>query len=205
MKLFSPLVLVVRVIIYALLVFGMAQGILYDAGHPLDGSYFGEITFTEIGQETILFLLFGFYLFMGFQWRKIQPVSNLVSLFFLMSFIREFNFLIQKWIIPVLIVLAVFVFLFIRDFKKIKRASLTLFSVSATSWLIPGFLITYIFSRLMGRTEFWHLLYPDETYRLAKAAVEEGLELLGNTIMLIGSIEFLLYYLLEVRMKNEKL
>src|SRR5680860_44776 len=103
MKLYSPLFIVFRVVVYALMMFGIAEGIFYDAGHPLGESYFGEITFTEISQEIILFILFLFYLLIAFKWRKIQPVSNLVSLFFLMSFIREFNFLIEKWIFPVLI------------------------------------------------------------------------------------------------------
>jgi hypothetical protein len=66
-------------------------------------------------------------------------------------------------------------------------------------------LVTYIFSRLFGRSKFWRLLYSDESYRLAKAATEEGLELLGSVIMLIGAIEFLLFYLSEIRIKNEKL
>ena len=39
----------------------------------------------------------------------------------------------------------------------------------------------------------------------AKAATEEGIELLGITIMLIGAIEFLLFYWFEKRIKNEKL
>jgi hypothetical protein len=48
-------------------------------------------------------------------------------------------------------------------------------------------------------------LYNDESYRLAKAATEEGLELLGNVIMLIGAIEFLIYYFAKQKIKNEKL
>jgi hypothetical protein len=48
-------------------------------------------------------------------------------------------------------------------------------------------------------------LYSDESYRFAKAATEEGLELLGNVIMLIGAIEFLIYFLAEKSIKNEKL
>lgn len=194
MKLFSPLFIAIRVVLYALLLFGIAEAIFYDAAHPLEDGYFGEITFTEIGQEIILFILFCFYIFLGFKWREIQPVSNLVSLFFLMSFIREFNFLLEQWIYPVLLVLAIFIWLGTRDFKKIEQATIHFFSVPASSWLISGFLITFIFSRLFGRSKFWLLLYNDESYRLAKAATEEGIELLGNTIMLIGAVEFLLYY-----------
>lgn len=197
MKLYSPIFLFVRIIIYALIMFGISEAIFFDAAHPMEDGYFGEITLTEIGQEIILFALFLFYLAMGFKWRKIQAVSNLVSLFFLISFIREFNFLVDKWIYPVLVVAAIFVWLAVRDFKKIKAATVSFFSVPASSWLISGFLVTYIFSRLFGRSKFWRLLYPDESYRLAKAASEEGLELLGNTIMLIGAVEFLLFYIFE--------
>jgi hypothetical protein len=205
MKIYSPLFIAIRVVFYSLLIFGIAEGIYFDAAHPMEDGYFGEITFTEIGQEIILFVLFCFYMVLGFKWREIQPVSNLVSLFFLMSFIREFNFLVDKWIFPVLIVFAFLVWLFIRDFKKIKAATIQFFSISASSWFLSGFLITYIFSRLFGSSKFWKILYHDESYRLAKAATQEGLELLGDTIMLIGAIEFLIYYFALYRIKNEKL
>ncbi len=194
MKVNTPLLIVVRVIVYSLFVVGIAEGIFYDAGHPFGDSYFGEITFTEIGQEVILFCLFLFYLSFGYKWREIQPVSNVVSLFFLMSFIREFNFLIDGWIYPVLLVFAILIWLFVRDFKKIKKATILFFSVPASSWFLSGFLVTYIFSRLMGRSKFWKLLYHDESYRLAKAATEEGIELLGNTLLFISIVEFTLYY-----------
>jgi hypothetical protein len=205
MKIYSPLFIAIRVVFYSLLMFGIAEGIYFDAAHPMEDGYFGEITFTEIGQEIILFVLFCFYMVLGFKWREIQPVSNLVSLFFLMSFIREFNFLVDKWIFPVLIVFAFFVWLFVRDFKKIKAATIQFFSISASSWFLSGFLITYIFSRLFGSSKFWKILYHDESYRLAKAATQEGLELLGDTIMLIGAIEFLIYYFAVYKIKNEKL
>jgi hypothetical protein len=47
-------------------------------------------------------------------------------------------------------------------------------------------------------------MYSDESYRLAKAATEEGIELMGNVILLIGAIEFLIYYLAMKKIKNEK-
>ena len=183
--------------------FGIAEGIFYDAGHPIGNSYFSENTFTEIAQEIILFILFLSYLFLGFKWRKIQPISNIVSLFFLISFFREFNFLVISWIYPALIVLAILGWLVIRDFKKIKIATITFFNVPASSWFFSGFLVTYIFSRFLGRSKFWKLLYHDESYRLAKAATEEGIELLGDTLMLIGAAEFFIYYWVEKR-KNSK-
>ena len=203
MKIYSPLFIAIRVIVYSLLMFGIAEGIFYDAANPIGTSYFSENTFTEIGQEIILFILFLIYLVLGFKWREIQPISNIVSLFFLISFIREFNFLALNWIYPTLIVLAILGWLVIRDFKKIKAATIKFFSVPASSWFFSGFLVTYIFSRLLGRSKFWKLMYHDESYRLAKAATEEGIELLGDTLMLIGAIEFVIYYLAKKRVDSK--
>ncbi len=202
MKIYSPLFIIIRVFLYALVIFGTAEGIFFDAGHPNGESYFGEFTFVEIGQEIILFVLFLFFLFLGYKWKEIKPVSIIASMFYLMSFIREFNFIIDKWIYPVLAVFLIIVWVAVKNYKELKRASTEFFSIPASSWLISGFLVTYIFSRLMGRSKFWLLMYHEENYRLAKAATEEGIELLGNTIMLIGAFEFLLYYLEKKKIKN---
>ncbi len=197
MKIYSPLLIILRVLLYALLMAGIAEAIFFDAAHPMEDGYFGEITLTEMGQELILFVLFLFYIFIGTKWKEIQVVSNFIGLFFLMAFIREFNFLITHWIYPVLLVFAIMIWLFIRDFKKIKYSSIAFFSKPPSQWFLAGFIVTLVFSRMMGRSSFWRLLYNEETYRLAKAATEEGLELMGDTMMLISSIEFLLYYLFE--------
>lgn len=194
MKINSPLLIIVRVFLYALVMFGIAEGIFFDAAHPNGESYFGEFTFVEIGQEVILFLLFVFFLILGSKWKEIKPVSIIASLFFLMSFIREFNFILDKWIYPVLAIFLILILFSVRNFKKIKGATIAFFNIPASTWLISGFLVTYIFSRLIGRSKFWLLMYHEDNYRLAKAATEEGIELLGNTLMLIGAVEFFLYY-----------
>jgi len=203
MKIYSPLFIILRIFIYGLLLFGIAQGIFYDALNPVEGGYFGEITFTEITQEVFLFVLFLFFIYLGYKWNEIRVMSNFVSLFFLMAFIREFNFLIENWIYPVLIVLVILILLFIRDFKKIKQSTITFFQIPAAHWFLSGLLITLVFSRLLGRSKFWRLLYSEENYRLAKAATEEGIELLGDTLMLISAIEFLLFYLFNKK-KNQQ-
>ncbi len=191
---FTPLAVAVRVIVYSLLVFGMAEVVRFDAVHPMEEGYFGEISLTEIFQEIILFALVVFYLMLGYRHRPVQPVANIVSLFLLISFIREFNFLIEWWLYPSLVVLFVIVWLVVRDFKKLKSATQEFFAQPASAWFFAGFLVTYIFSRLFGRSKFWLELYDENHYRLAKAATEEGLELLGDTIMLISAIEFALVF-----------
>jgi hypothetical protein len=110
----------------------------------------------------------------------------------LMSFIREFNFIISWWIYPVLVILLISAGLILRDWKKMKKASVAFFSQPASAWFLSGLLITFIFSRLMGRSKFWLLLYGEDNYRMAKAATEEGIELLGDGLMLIAAVEFAL-------------
>ncbi len=199
MKMYSPLFIVLRLVVYGALFLGMAQGIFFDAANPIDGRYFGEISFTEIAQETIAFILFLFYTLLGTKWKAIQPLSNFVGMFFLMIFIREFDFLIAWWFYLVLGVIAFSVWLFIRDFKRIKQSCIEFFSVPASHWFLSGLVVTLVFSRLMGRTIFWKLLYHDESYRLAKSATEEGMELQGYTLMLISAIEFSLVHLQRMK------
>lgn len=201
MKIYTPLSVALRVIIYSLLMFGLAEAVRFDALFPMEEGYFGEISMVEISQEIILFAMFVFYLIFGFKFREIQPVSNILSLFFLISFIREFNFLIDFWVYPALLVLAMIVWLVFRDFRKLKSATQTFFSYPASAWFFSGFLVTYIFSRLFGRSKFWLLIYDESNYRLAKAATEEGIELLGDALMLIGAIEFIFVWL---AIKNEE-
>lgn len=204
MKLYSPLFIGFRLLVYALMLLGVAEAIYFDAAHPMEDGYFGELTFTEIGQELVLFVMFLFFLVISRKWIEIKTIAMLASLFYLASFIREFNFLLEHWIYLVLPVLLLAGWILYRDRKKFIQSVESFFRVPASGLLVSGLLITYIFSRLFGRSKFWRLLYHDESYRLAKAATEEGLELLGNSLMLIAAVEFFLYYWFEVKSKNEK-
>lgn len=202
MKNYTPLFIAVRVIVYSLLVFGIAEFIRFDAMFPMEEALFGEISRTEFSQEFILFVLVIFYLMLGYRYRPVQPVSNIVALFLLISFIREFNFLISWWFWPALLVLLIALWLVWRDFKKLKSATQEFFAQPASAWFFSGFLITYVFSRLMGRSKFWLELYDESVYRMAKAATEEGLELMGDLLMLISAIEFALAFWNKKRKVN---
>lgn len=202
MRNYTPLFIAIRVIVYSLLVFGIAELIRFDAISPLEDALFGEISRTEISQEVILFGLFVFYILLGYRYKPVQPVSNLVALFLLIGFIRELNFILYWWLWPALLVLFTAFWLVLRDFKKLKNATREFFSQPASAWFFAGILITYVFSRLMGRSKFWLELYDESVYRMAKAATEEGLELMGDLLMLISAIEFALAYWNKKRKVN---
>lgn len=203
MKNYTPLFIAIRVIVYSLLVFGIAELIRFDAVAPLEEALYSELSRTEISQEIILFVLVLFYLILGRRYKPVQPVTNLIALFLLIGFIREFNFLFSWWVWPALLVLLAALWLVWRDFKKLKSATQEFFAQPASAWFFAGFLITYVFSRLMGRSKFWLELYDESVYRMAKAATEEGLELMGDLLMLISAIELVLIFWNSKKMKNQ--
>ncbi len=202
MRNYTPLFIAIRVIVYSLLVFGIAELIRFDAVSPLEDALFGEISRTEFSQEFILFVLVIFYLMLGKRYAPVKPVSNLVAMFLLIGLIRELNFIITWWFWPALLVLITALWLVWRDFKKLKSATQEFFAQPASVWFFAGFLITYVFSRLMGRSKFWLELYDESVYRMAKAATEEGLELMGDLLMLISAIEFALVFWYKKRKDN---
>ena len=55
-----------------------------------------------------------------------------------------------------------------------------------------GFLTTYVFSRLYGRTEKWQALLQENYVRAFKDAAEEVVELFGYALLLIAVIELAL-------------
>lgn len=199
MKIYFPFAVAIRIIIYSVIMLGVAEVVRLDALYPMQDGYYGELSFTEILQEIILFVLFILYLVAGRRFPDVRPVTDVISLFFLASFIREFNFLIDWWALLVFPVVLLAVWQLVRNSKYLKEATVRFFSQPASAWFMAGLLITFVFSRLMGRSSFWRLLYDENTYRLAKAAVEEGLELAGDVLMLISAVEFFL-----ARVYNDK-
>ena len=75
--------------------------------------------------------------------------------------------------------------------KSLFESFYALLNHRAISWLVIGFLVTFVFSRLFGRTVFWEHLLESDYNRWAKNAAEEGIELLGYALMFIGGVEML--------------
>ncbi|BBI72612.2 hypothetical protein HAALTHF_22730n [Vreelandella aquamarina] len=54
-----------------------------------------------------------------------------------------------------------------------------------------GVLVTYIFSRLYGRQDFWRAVLQEHYIRDFKDIAEEAIELLGYSLILFATIELL--------------
>lgn len=180
---------VVRVLLYAALMVFLNVVFLYDAGHATATGKFGELSATELLQE--LFLLLSGLLFMvaGIRKRSLAPVTNLLALLFLMAFVREFNNQISFWFYLVIPLILLAGWLLFRDRHRLLPAASDFALRKETPWFVAGFLVTFLFSRLFGRTRFWELLLEADYSRWAKNAAEEGVELLGCSFFLVAAIE----------------
>ncbi|NQU86605.1 MAG: hypothetical protein HQ541_12665 [Mariniphaga sp.] len=185
------LLFALRFIVYALLMAGLYYIFYYDATHNSGEVKITENSLTEIFQEIFVFLVAVGFFIAGRKSKELAPILNLLSLLFLMSFIREFNNHIDFWFYIVLPFLGLFVFLLVRNFKKPLIAFQEFIELKSSGSFFIGFLVTYLFSRLFGKTSFWMELMGDAYHRTAKNMAEEGIELLGYTIILISVVELL--------------
>lgn len=181
-----------RVFVYIGIMFLLNAVFMYDAQNPTVTGKFGEVSMTEITQEVFLFLSGVLFIFIGRYNRELTPIANLISIFFFMSFIREFNNSIPFWFYLVLPLMILFFYLLFRDRKKIFNSAHKFLEIPYTAYFITGFLITFVFSRLFGRSKFWEALLEADFNRWAKNAAEEGIELLGYTFFFIASVEIFL-------------
>ena len=59
----------------------------------------------------------------------------------------------------------------------------------AAGLLASGFLIVFVFSRLFGKQAFWKAVMGEGYQRVVKNIVEEGVELLGYSLLTIAAVE----------------
>jgi hypothetical protein len=192
-----------RILVYVGIMFLLNAIFMYDAQNTTDTGKFGEISITEFTQEVFIFLSGVLFIFIGRNNRDLTPIANLISIFFFMSFIREFNNYIPFWFYLVLPFMVLFFYLIYRDRKKIFASAQKFLEIPYTAYFVTGFLITFVFSRLFGRSKFWEALLETDYNRWAKNAAEEGIELLGYTFFFIASVEIFLA-VIRKRKQTEK-
>ncbi len=183
-----------RVLAYAAVMVLLYLVFMHDAATATSTGKFGENSLTEIMQELFLFLLGVMFLYAGRLNPGTAPFTRLAAIFFFMAFIREFNNQIDFWFYLVLPLILLFFWLAFRDRKKLAEATHAFVELPFIAWFVTGFLVTFIFSRLFGKTSFWTTLLEAHYHRWAKNAGEEGIELLGYTLLFIAGIEMVVYF-----------
>lgn len=95
------------------------------------------------------------------------------------------------WLYPALLLAAACIAYAARCGRSALRPFLWYSREKFFSYLTVGFLILLFFSRLFGTGSLWELALPDRTYVVGvKSTVQEGLELLGYMLVLLGAVLF---------------
>lgn len=202
---------IIKILAYAIILLGIF-GILYvDANRG--GKIFKENSLTEWSQIILILLSALIFYRSGSIDKNYSPLMKLFIGMLSIACIREFDGLLDRyvfdgaWQILVLIIISLS-FLFIYKHRNalinliVKFVKLVSFGI-----IESGFLIIMVFSRLFGQKIFWYSVMQKAYLRSVKDVAEESLELLGYSLIFIGSLEFLLFCKRNVslELKNNEL
>jgi len=126
----------------------------------------------------------------------LRDVGLLLSAFFLVVFIRELDYQLERvlphgsWKYPVWLVVSVSALFYYKNRNQVSGQLRLLTESCGFTSLLTGFLLVFLFSRLLGYTGLWQFIMQDTYQRDVKNLAEEGLELLGYSHMFIGITMF---------------
>ncbi|RBP78047.1 hypothetical protein EBI01_19220 [Marinomonas rhizomae] len=189
---------ILRSLIYLFAVAGVAQLISLEGYQLLSGASYNEQSLTEHLQDFMSFSSCMMFLYAARIDKKLHIAATLLGALLAMMFVRESDAVLDQYVfdgawqtIVSLIFVCVLIFLWGR-FSSIY-ASLKEYSLqSSFGTFLAGFVTILAFSRLMGRGSFWQAVMGDSYMRLVKNVVEEGIETLGYTLILISAIELVI-------------
>jgi len=185
-----------RATLYILFIGGIAQGAYLEALY-LPSVRYTELVFTELTQTFILISCCTLLLYVRHVLKVWPTVTLLLLAFLAASLVREQDYFLDEYvarhtwkILVTMIILPSLAWVvyqrqrFLEEFRHYSNTfSFGLFAA--------GVLVTYIFSRLYGRQDFWRAVLQEHYIRDFKDIAEEAIELLGYSLILFATIELL--------------
>ena len=198
-----------RYFAYATLIAGAAAGLLWVAlrwpGGLLLNFVVGEedtlgtseFSPVEQLQHLLLLLSAGIFAWVAIRDRLRRPMCVGFIALFLIGFIRELDFFLDRyvtdnlWQVLCTIVLALATVYIYRHRKRYLIGWRRTWPSVGLAIIIGGMLLLVPYSLIVGNESLWQAIMGDAYARVAKMAAEEFIELGGYLLIFIGSIEFL--------------
>ncbi|QTP54076.1 hypothetical protein HNO51_04905 [Billgrantia sulfidoxydans] len=186
-----------RAVCYILLVAAFLQGIYYEALYLPARRSFAELGFTELCQSAVLSAS-ALLLWTPSVRRELPTVSLLMLALIVASLIREQDYYLDRhlfdgaWQTLVTLVLLPCLTLALWRRRRFLDEFVAYGNSFSFGLFAAGFLVTYVFSRLYGRSAMWMAILEEHYLRTFKEAAEEITELLGYSLLLIAVIELVL-------------
>ncbi|GLT15191.1 hypothetical protein [Vibrio algivorus] len=159
-----------------------------------------ETSLTEYFQELILLLSSLSFAYIAYKEPSTRHFCTLAAGFFGCMFIRELDGLFDLvfhgfWIVPALFLAAACMIFASRNIKQTIH-TFSHFTQSRHFFsLCLGMSLLLVFSRLFGMGHFWQGILGPEYDRTIRRVTEEGLEVLGYTIIFYSSLGYLQSFL----------
>ncbi|MFM9270642.1 hypothetical protein ACJ7V3_10300 [Halomonas elongata] len=186
-----------RALAYLVIIAALMEGVMQEA-QQLDYTQFSESGFTELTQSALLLLATGLALSVRVWQRQLPHVSLLLVGLLGASLIREQDAWLDSYVfdgawqtLVALLVLPV-LFVVIRHRRVFVTELESITGTFSFGLFAAGFLTTYAFSRLYGRSALWQEILGEHYLRAFKNAAEEVTELFGYTLMLFAMLELVL-------------
>lgn len=186
-----------RALLYIVLIGLLMQGVMLEA-LGLEGQRFSERGFVEPAQSLLLAASAGLALYVRLTSPRLTHVSLLLLALPLASLIREQDAWLDAWVFDgawqALVALLVLPILFavIRGRHAFAREFARYANSFSFGLFAAGFLTTYVYSRLFGRSEMWQAILGEAYLRTFKDAAEEVTELFGYTLLFFAMLELVL-------------
>ncbi len=183
--------LALRGFIYAVLLGGLAYGILWGAVNQ-GPAFFDEIGLVEPLQAVFVMVTALLFLITGRLDKTREPLAVVMAGFLFCLFIREFDYFLEElvarhvWKMLGFLTLAFVVTYVAKNAKRVVESILDFVSQPSFGFFISGLPVVIVFSRLFGYGDFWKELIEGDYCRVIKTIIEEGTELLGYTLLLIA-------------------
>lgn len=200
--------IIVRLGAYSVLVFIASQIFMYDASKSLlEGPKFTEYSLTELFQEVLFFLASIVFFIVAYRFEDSRPTAILAGGFTSVAFCREFDFLTDSinssfWGVTSGIVILTVLAVSWKYRKNLTKSYYEYYNSKAFAYMLSGILVTFLFSRLFGKGDFWKTLMEEHYIRSVKNAAEECVEVMGDILIFISSVE---YFIFKVQQKRSKL
>ncbi len=171
---------------------------LLDSRSDASLGKFSENSFTEITQELFLLISAVIYGTIAFKFPKVRGLAILMTGLCLSALVREYNNYFHSyfrgfWQLLVTVILVITAWIAYKNKDTIEKPLRSFLKKPAFGITLSAFLIIMVFSRFYGLHAIWENILEAELqglYREVKNASEEGIELLGYTMLLFGSIEY---------------
>lgn len=174
---------------------GFAQLMMWEAGHPFETGNYEQFEYSETLQIILLLISIVVLLIVSRHDPTLRPLTLCLAFFLSAMFMRENDWIAdlfgQKTLHHLLIwsMLGIFILVLFYFRKGLSVALREWMDNPGKGYIECGLLTVLVFAQLFGRKSYWTVVMNHGFERWVKNAVEEGVELLGYSLILFGTMD----------------